>query len=144
MKWSNHDKLDAYGIRLVGWPENIPIQNPSALKANQNKELLECLKNGSLRFEKLFPVTEDNLASVQVELQPPEVEDDFSWAYDPDAGQNTENDCITPMERPQQFTDSESESSNLQQISGNSPRSHSGALPSRKRQRNLSDNYDAF
>ncbi|OBZ72193.1 hypothetical protein A0H81_07963 [Grifola frondosa] len=37
MRWKDHSKLDAYGIRLVGWPENVPLQNPSTMSVAQNK-----------------------------------------------------------------------------------------------------------
>lgn len=93
MKWTSPERLDAYGVRLVGWPPSIPAQNPSSLKVSQNKQLLECLENGTMRFEKLFPTpgtTEypDNY-NVDLEGNPPnELEDseDFSWAYDADGG----------------------------------------------------------
>ncbi|KAI0775220.1 hypothetical protein BD413DRAFT_471784 [Trametes elegans] len=50
MKWTNHAKLDAYGVRLVGWPAGVPSQNPSTLSVAQNKLLLEMLGKGSIRF----------------------------------------------------------------------------------------------
>ena len=49
MKWTNPERLDAYGVRLVGWPEGVPAQNPSTFKVSQNKVLLEALQNGSDR-----------------------------------------------------------------------------------------------
>ncbi|KAG5352885.1 hypothetical protein C0989_012275 [Termitomyces sp. Mn162] len=57
MKWTNHERLDVYGVRLVGWPSDIPVANPSSLKVSQNKIILDCLENGVLRFERLFPDT---------------------------------------------------------------------------------------
>jgi len=50
MKWTNHDRLSAYGVRIVGWPRDIPFQNPSTLTVSQNKVLLDCLQTGSLHF----------------------------------------------------------------------------------------------
>ena len=51
MKWSNHDRLiDAYGVRLEGWPPSVPKQNPSTLSVAQNKAILEALRRGSMRF----------------------------------------------------------------------------------------------
>ena len=78
-----------YGVRLVGWPPSIPAQNPSSLKLPQNKQLLECLQNGTMRFEKSL-ITQDDLggssADLKNDLEEAEVIDDFSWAYDADGG----------------------------------------------------------
>jgi hypothetical protein len=85
MKWTNPERLDVYGVRLVGWPEGVPAQNPSTLKVNQNKLLLEAIQNGTLKFEKM------NQAGTKVGGEDPSrlgsvgVNDDFSWAYDADA-----------------------------------------------------------
>lgn len=85
MKWTNPERLDTYGVRLVGWPPDIPPQNPSTLKVNQNKQLLEAFKSGAARFERL-PVSLQSLPAPapEVEVDPAD-NDDFSWAYDPDA-----------------------------------------------------------
>ncbi|KAI0671746.1 hypothetical protein C8Q78DRAFT_1030674 [Trametes maxima] len=53
MKWTNHSKLHAYGVRLVGWPANVPLQNPSTLSTTQNKLLLEMLGSGRISFSRL-------------------------------------------------------------------------------------------
>jgi hypothetical protein len=83
MKWTNPERLDAYGVRLVGWPEGVPAQNPSAFKVSQNKILLEALQNGSMRFEKIIPdIIREEEAPKADEDDPQE---DFSWAYDADA-----------------------------------------------------------
>ncbi|KAG6908685.1 hypothetical protein DXG01_003699 [Tephrocybe rancida] len=92
MKWTNHERLDVYGVRLVGWPEDIPVANPSSLKVFQNKAILDCLENGTLKFEKLFPdtaisvPTNDHVEEEVPIVQEPEDIDDFSWAYDANAG----------------------------------------------------------
>lgn len=52
MKWSNHDRLSAYNIQLIGWPSSIPHQNPSAMTAGQNKIILEALADGTMRFKR--------------------------------------------------------------------------------------------
>ncbi|KAE9407823.1 hypothetical protein BT96DRAFT_809070 [Gymnopus androsaceus JB14] len=52
MKWTNHERLFTYGVYLVGWPSDIPVKNPSSLKTDQNKRLLELLNNGTLKFMK--------------------------------------------------------------------------------------------
>jgi len=71
MKWTNHDRLAAYGVRVVGWPRDIPSQNPSNLTMSQNKVLLERLRNGSLHFARIG----------ETETVPPEPDDDLSWVY---------------------------------------------------------------
>ncbi|KAI0367767.1 hypothetical protein BV20DRAFT_999883 [Pilatotrama ljubarskyi] len=53
MKWTNHSKLSNYGVRVVGWPDNIPLQNPSSLSVAQNKLLLEMLATGQISFVRL-------------------------------------------------------------------------------------------
>ena len=88
MKWTNHERLDVYGVRLVGWPSDIPVANPSSLKASQNKIILDCLENGTLRFERLFPEAPPPPAEpvnvlpivdeVPIVLQPEDI-DDVSW-----------------------------------------------------------------
>ncbi|CAA7266994.1 unnamed protein product [Cyclocybe aegerita] len=91
MKWTNPERLDAFGVRLVGWPEGVPAQNPSSLKVSQNKILLEAIQSGTMRFEKLSNA--QNVGSGEViEGRSPSradgdgVDEDFSWAYDADAG----------------------------------------------------------
>ncbi|KAH6909080.1 hypothetical protein BKA70DRAFT_1277389 [Coprinopsis sp. MPI-PUGE-AT-0042] len=86
MKWTNHERLDIYGVRLSGWPDGIPEQNPSTLKLSQNKQLLEAFKSGAIKFERhpanIHPLPNSGLPSeeeFQVE------EDDLSWALDTDA-----------------------------------------------------------
>ncbi len=85
MKWTNPEKLDTYGVRLLGWPEGVPAQNPSSLKSGQNKLLLEALQNGTMRFERL---SYGSPAPVSKKLGKEEGfgdTEDFSWAYDADA-----------------------------------------------------------
>jgi hypothetical protein len=92
MKWTNPERLDVYGVRLVGWPPSIPARNPSSLKLPQNKLLLECLQNGTMKFEKsLMTLTSTGdlgnpSTDIANNLEEAEVTDDFSWAYDADGG----------------------------------------------------------
>jgi hypothetical protein len=85
MKWSNPERLNLYGVRLVGWPSDIRAANPSSLKANQNLRLLELVEHGELRFEKTMmtglevPAPPDTLR-----WTPETTAEDFSWAYDAD------------------------------------------------------------
>ena len=53
MKWTNHSKLDSYGVKMVGWPENVPRQNPSTLSVAQNKLLLDLLSEGKMSFSRI-------------------------------------------------------------------------------------------
>ena len=85
MKWTNPERLDVYGVRLVGWPEGVPAQNPSTLKVNQNKLLLEAIQNGTLKFEKMNNVGTGGGSQDPSKLGSSEVNEDFSWAYDADA-----------------------------------------------------------
>ena len=59
MKWTNHDKLDAYGIRLEGWPANVPMLNPSHMSTTQNRAILEALESGQMKF---VPIAVDDAA----------------------------------------------------------------------------------
>ncbi|THH20728.1 hypothetical protein EW146_g685 [Bondarzewia mesenterica] len=53
MKWTNHGNLKTSGVRMVGWPQDIPMRNPSTLSMAQNKLLKDSLELGTLRFERL-------------------------------------------------------------------------------------------
>lgn len=94
MKWTSPEKLDVYGVRLVGWPPAIPAQNPSTLKTNQNKLLLDSLENGTMRFERIIvpsgstePIGHSNIpAGGSFDGQG---DIDFSWAYDADGGNHS-------------------------------------------------------
>lgn len=55
MKWTNHAKLDTYGVRLVGWPASVPTKNPSQLSVVQNQAILDAITSGSMRFVLLDP-----------------------------------------------------------------------------------------
>ena len=82
MKWTNQERLHAYGVRLVGWPADIPLQNPSILKATQNTALLEALRQGSMRFERLnWPPGEHSETTNDTTA-----DEDISWACN-DAGE---------------------------------------------------------
>lgn len=79
MKWTNPALLSTYGVCLVGWPSAIPAQNPSSLKANQNKQLLDALESGTMHFVRTLKTA--NEPRIEPPL-PPSTEDDntFSWA----------------------------------------------------------------
>ncbi len=87
MKWTNPERLSLYGVRMIGWPPDIPAANPSSLKANQNQRLLELIEHGELRFEKTAMIGLE--ASMPLEGTPDMSDaaaEDFSWAVDADAG----------------------------------------------------------
>ena len=90
MKWTNHEKLNAYGVRIEGWPPHIPQRNPSSLSASQNQEILDCVQNGVIRFPRLVEATpviegyQGPSMNYTLPESPPTVApvaDDFSWAY---------------------------------------------------------------
>lgn len=82
MKWTNPEKLDIYGVRLVGWPEGVPAQNPSSMKVSQNKALHEAMRNGTMRFEKITGPQPSRSGDDEDDA---EANVDLSWAYDVDA-----------------------------------------------------------
>ncbi len=84
MKWTNPERLDTYGVRLVGWPEGVPAQNPSMLKSSQNKVVHEAMLSGSMRFEKIRVPAPDGSVE-EASGQHGDLNEDFSWAYDADA-----------------------------------------------------------
>jgi hypothetical protein len=81
MKWTNHDRLSIYGVRVVGWPQTIPLQNPSTLTTSQNKALLECLTNGTLHFVRIMNNIDSANRNHPTE-DPVEAVDDLSWVYE--------------------------------------------------------------
>lgn len=89
MKWTDHSKLEAaYMIRVIGWPSSVPLQNPSSLSVAQNKQVLEDLRNGSMRFERTAQTSRSHTGtSSSREASGAAVDEsmDISWAYrDPD------------------------------------------------------------
>lgn len=92
MKWTNHARLDTYGVTLVGWPAGVPMQNPSTLSVAQNTQLLAALNDGTLYFVRTGEAQDSDMAVMPAlvstdESQDPEdhtiFEDsvDISWAY---------------------------------------------------------------
>ncbi|KAF7771625.1 hypothetical protein Agabi119p4_5936 [Agaricus bisporus var. burnettii] len=83
MKWTNPERLGLFGVRMIGWPPDIPAANPSSLKLNQNQRLLELVEQGELRFEKTMMTGLETSAPPET-LQGSSAAEDFSWAYDAD------------------------------------------------------------
>ncbi|KAF8676856.1 hypothetical protein RhiXN_03412 [Rhizoctonia solani] len=50
MRWTKPDQLEGYGVRIIGWPPEIALRNPSNNPVRDNKTLLQLLKSGQLRF----------------------------------------------------------------------------------------------
>ncbi|KAK7691067.1 hypothetical protein QCA50_006170 [Cerrena zonata] len=105
MKWTNHEKVSVYGVRIEGWPSHVPQKNPSALSAAQNKEILQGIQSGAIHFARLVAVTPvENTPSASSALpnQPIDTTDpeDFSWAcksHDSSSDENADdylNDSI--------------------------------------------------
>ncbi len=81
MKWTNHGNLSVYGVRLEGWPANIPMQNPSTLSTSQNRELRDALAKGTLRFSRIINTeTSSPFDAGSTSCGPTGNSNDFSWA----------------------------------------------------------------
>ncbi|KAH9960846.1 hypothetical protein BC827DRAFT_366960 [Russula dissimulans] len=80
MKWTNHSNLSVYGVRLEGWPTNIPMQNPSTLSTSQNRELRDALASGALTFCRISAETSSPSDSVTTSCGPAGNSGDLSWA----------------------------------------------------------------
>ncbi|KAG8706270.1 hypothetical protein FRC09_002497 [Ceratobasidium sp. 395] len=52
MRWTKPEQLEGYGVRIIGWPPDIALRNPSNNPVRDNKTLLSLLKSGQLRFVK--------------------------------------------------------------------------------------------
>ncbi|KZV68288.1 hypothetical protein PENSPDRAFT_634554 [Peniophora sp. CONT] len=53
MKWTNHAQLQVYGVRLEGWPADVPHANPSTLSAAQNSAVRDAIDGGGMSFVRL-------------------------------------------------------------------------------------------
>lgn len=110
MKWTNPERLDVFGVRLIGWPKGIPQQNPSTLKSSQNRQLLAALQKGSMKFERLYDDPSEEVSDKAKSQTPGDKqneEDDFSWAYDSEAARSSQS---TPLPQESQASQSTSTS----------------------------------
>lgn len=82
MKWTNPERLSLYGVRMVGWPSDIPAANPSSLKASQNQRLLELVEQGELKFEKTMVTGLEGPPPSDTSQSTHDTAEDFSWVYD--------------------------------------------------------------
>ncbi|KAI8980174.1 hypothetical protein BD414DRAFT_493863 [Trametes punicea] len=95
MKWTNHSNLHVYGVRVVGWPDHVPLHNPSSLSVSQNQLLLEMLSTGRIRFVRLdgTQLADDSTSGEQSPRRDEEAmfEDsiDYSWVCGTDESHTT-------------------------------------------------------
>lgn len=60
MKWTKPHTLESsYGVKLVGWPPEIPFQNPSNNSVESNRLLLQGFKDGRIKFVWLKNLADD-------------------------------------------------------------------------------------
>ncbi|KAI0749334.1 hypothetical protein C8Q80DRAFT_1269231 [Daedaleopsis nitida] len=86
MKWTNHSNLYVYGVRILGWPDDIPQQNPSTLSTACNRRILDLLKESKISFIRCGNTASADLPATADEV-PEQDEDaifedsiDYSWA----------------------------------------------------------------
>jgi hypothetical protein len=97
MKWTNHGNLSVYGVRLEGWPASIPMQNPSTLSTNQNRELRDALASGSLKFCRINAETSTPFDATNTPYGTTGNSSDLSWAISEEF--NTPVRCFLRMYR---------------------------------------------
>ena len=97
MKWTNHGNLSVYGVRLEGWPTSIPMQNPSTLSTNQNRELRDALASGTLKFCRINSETSTPSDATSTSYGPAGNSSDLSWAISEEF--NTPVRCFLRMYR---------------------------------------------
>lgn len=68
MKWSNHSRLSAFDVEVIGWPMEVPMRAPSALTTAQLQAILDAMKNGSLYFRSTRPPGQPSTAPPPHEL----------------------------------------------------------------------------
>ncbi|RPD74796.1 hypothetical protein L226DRAFT_571079 [Lentinus tigrinus ALCF2SS1-7] len=135
MKWTNHSKLDIYGVRLVGWPENVPRQNPSTLSVAQNKLLLDLLNEGKISFSYLEGV-QSSVPTVSADEAPNRDEDamfedsiDYTWV-----SEETQED-VGNLDVPSSFiqADSDNGSPSIDELGREGSLRDSGTTPKKRR-----------
>ncbi|KAJ6576465.1 hypothetical protein DFH09DRAFT_1149478 [Mycena vulgaris] len=100
MRWTNPALLATYGVCLIGWPSDIPAQNPSSLKASQNKQLLEALESGTMHFVRTLVTANEPQVESPGSLPPSAEEDNsFSWAIQYDDNSPTAQDSTVTDSR---------------------------------------------
>lgn len=108
MRWTNHDLLQTYGVRIDGWPKDIPKRNPSSLTVAENKRLKECLQNESLIFHRLdgqdSPITASAPGSSSLTANVEDASGPSSWPVVSPSGNYLSTlsnaDSVPPIEPP--------------------------------------------
>jgi hypothetical protein len=97
MKWTSHSRLELYGVSIIGWPDDIPCQNPSTLKIYQNKKILQLFKDGGIKFIRIIRAAKAETAAAAEDTETAkrsnaDVEGDpFVWAINDSYGDCEEN-----------------------------------------------------
>jgi len=52
MRWTKPEQIENWGVRISGWPQDLPFRNPSNNTVQVNQRLLELLKSGHIKFVK--------------------------------------------------------------------------------------------
>ena len=100
-------------MQLHGWPDGVPMQNPSTLTTAQNKVLLDLLHEGKIYFSRLegvpAPATETNEAEASAAKDEEAIfEDsiDYTWISEEVTGDsNRPSSKVTRYVRVKVFTD---------------------------------------
>ncbi|KZS94200.1 hypothetical protein SISNIDRAFT_61898 [Sistotremastrum niveocremeum HHB9708] len=59
MKWTKPQSLEtSYRVRLIGWPLDVPMRNPSYNTVETNRALLEGLRSHTIYFTRIFQLQE--------------------------------------------------------------------------------------
>lgn len=133
MKWTNPERLDAYGVRLVGWPPDIPSLNPSTLRVSQNRQLLEAFQTGIARFVRLPTFVHTPSTTPVADSGADDAgDDDFSWAFDVNASSETPptfapTSALAPMSTAIGFRSPRQAPASSSSTRGNTPLSQAGS-----------------
>ncbi|EJD48181.1 hypothetical protein AURDEDRAFT_183536 [Auricularia subglabra TFB-10046 SS5] len=52
MRWTKPEQIENWGVRIAGWPQDLPFRNPSNNTVQVNSRLLDLLKAGTIKFVK--------------------------------------------------------------------------------------------
>lgn len=69
MRWTKPEQIENWGVRIAGWPTDLPFRNPSNNTVQVNTRLLELLKSGHIKFVK--PGDPDWESSAVAQAKPP-------------------------------------------------------------------------
>ncbi|KZV98734.1 hypothetical protein EXIGLDRAFT_831956 [Exidia glandulosa HHB12029] len=72
MRWTKPEQIENWGVRIAGWPTDLPFRNPSNNTVQVNTRLLELLKGGQIKFIKPGDPDWDSAAVTQAKQQQPQ------------------------------------------------------------------------